>query len=74
MAVVGIALASIAAVGPLARAVKVRGRREAVPSLLWALAMLAVVVALGWDMRFTIVAAVLSVTGAFPGRKYKVAL
>jgi hypothetical protein len=46
MVVVGITLASKAAVWLVARAVKVRGQREAVPSLLWALAMLALVGAL----------------------------
>lgn len=74
MVVVGITLMSIAAVLLLIRAAKVAGQREAVPSLLWALAMLAGIGAFGWDMRLLIPMGVLSVAGAVMGKKYHVAL
>jgi hypothetical protein len=74
MVAVGIVLARIAAVKAARARSEGSRQREAVPSLLWALAMLALVGPLGWDMRLTIVAGVLSVMSAFFGRKYKVAL
>ena len=70
---VRIAFLAVAAVLLTRRALQAGGR-EAYPSLLWALAMVAGLVALGWDRRVTIASAVLAVTGAVLGRKYHVAL
>jgi hypothetical protein len=74
MSVVGISFASVAAVGLLWRAAKIGPRRDAAPALLWSLAMLSIVGAMGWDMRILIPGAVISVAAAVLGRRYKVAL
>jgi hypothetical protein len=70
---VGIALLGVAGVLLTRRALQAGGK-EAYPSLAWALAMVAGIVALGWDIRVMILTAVLAVTGAVLGRKYHVAL